>query len=182
MFDFTIPQGRPGEQTTDMQNLTLGSITTSSASFPVPAIGETGKVLWGKVVKWFSDMSTLVARKFNSANVVNNLTTSESGYALDARQGTLLANTLTNMIKTTTISATTNQYGEFYLMKDSSSYMAVTDSVPLVAYDANGHTYTFKRSGTTTSWLGICSDNRSGSAVANTSITCYLRFLNYPIT
>lgn len=87
VFDFTIPQGKPGEQTTDMQNLTLGSITASSASFPVPAVGETGKVLWGKVVKWFSDMSALVATKLNSANVVNNLTTTASGYALDARQG-----------------------------------------------------------------------------------------------
>lgn len=86
VFDFTIPQGRPGEQTTDMQNLTLGSITTSSASFPVPAVGETGKVLWGKVVKWFGDMSALVATKFNAANVVNNQTTTNSGYALDARQ------------------------------------------------------------------------------------------------
>lgn len=90
ILDFQIPQGRPGEQTTDMQNLTLGAITTSSASFPVPAVGETGKVLWGKVVKWFSDMSALVATKLNVANVVNNLTTTSSGYALDARQGKAL--------------------------------------------------------------------------------------------
>lgn len=94
VFDFAIPQGRPGEQTTDMQNLTLGSITASSASFPVPAVGETGKVLWGKVVKWFSDMSALVATKLNSANVVNNLTTTASGYALDARQGKALGDLL----------------------------------------------------------------------------------------
>lgn len=90
VFDFTIPQGKPGEQTTDMQNLTLGSITASSASFPVPSVGETGKVLWGKVVKWFSDMSALVATKLNASNVVNNLTTTDGGYALDARQGKAL--------------------------------------------------------------------------------------------
>ena len=68
VFDFTIPQGKPGEQTTDMQNLTLGSITTSAASFPVPAVGETGKVLWGKVVKWFSDMIARVAQVKDSAD------------------------------------------------------------------------------------------------------------------
>lgn len=90
IFDFQIPQGRPGEQVTDMQNLTLGAITTSSASFPVPAVGETGKVLWGKVVKWFSDMAALVATKLNASSVVNNLTTTDSGYALDARQGKAL--------------------------------------------------------------------------------------------
>lgn len=100
IFDFQIPQGRPGEQVTDMQNLTIGAITTSSASFPVPAVGETGKVLWGKVVKWFSDMTALVATKLNAANVVNNLTTTTSGYALDARQGKEL-NSATMFVKKT---------------------------------------------------------------------------------
>ena len=95
VFDFTIPQGRPGQQTTEMDDLTLNSITTSSASFPIPAIGETGKVLWGKVVKWFSDMAALVATKLNAANVVNNLTTTASGYALDARQGKVLGDIIT---------------------------------------------------------------------------------------
>ena len=90
VFDFTIPQGRPGQQVTEMDNLLLNSITTSAAEFPLPAVGETGKVLWGKVVKWFSDMAALVATKLNVENVVNNLTTTASGYALDARQGKAL--------------------------------------------------------------------------------------------
>lgn len=90
VFDFTIPQGRPGQQTTEMDNLLLNSITTSAASFPVPAVGETGKVIFGKITKWFSDMAALVASKFDAANVVNNLTTTASGYALDARQGKML--------------------------------------------------------------------------------------------
>ena len=100
VFDFTIPQGRPGQETTDMQNLVIGAITTSSASFPVPAVGETGKVLWGKVVKWFSDMSALVATKLNVANVVNNLTTTTEGYALDARQGKLLQDRIASINNT----------------------------------------------------------------------------------
>ena len=87
VFDFVIPQGRPGEQTTDMQNLTLSSMTEPSEQFPIPAIGETGKVIFGKITKWFSDMTALVATKFPMSNVVNNLTTTASGYALDARQG-----------------------------------------------------------------------------------------------
>lgn len=91
VFDFVIPQGRPGEQTTDMQNLTLGSMTEPSEQFPVPAIGETGKVIFGKITKWFSDMTALVATKFPMSNVVNNLTTTASGYALDARQGKALS-------------------------------------------------------------------------------------------
>lgn len=103
VFDFTIPQGRPGQQTTEMDDLTLNSITTSSASFPIPAIGETGKVLFGKIVKWFSDMSALVASKFDAAHVVNNLTTTSSGYALDARQGKALNDAVNTVVNVNTI-------------------------------------------------------------------------------
>lgn len=99
VFDFVIPQGRPGEQTTDMQNLTLSSMTEPSEQFPVPAIGETGRVIFGKITKWFSDMSALVATKFNASNVVNNLITTASGYALDARQGKVLHDNIENKIK-----------------------------------------------------------------------------------
>lgn len=91
VFDFVIPQGKPGEQTTDMQNLTLSSMTEPSAQFPIPSIGDTGKVIFGKITKWFSDMTALVATKFPTSNVVNNLTTTASGYALDARQGKALS-------------------------------------------------------------------------------------------
>lgn len=96
VFDFTIPQGRPGQQTTEIDNLLLNSITTSAAEFPIPAVGETGKVIFGKITKWFSDMAALVASKFDAANVVNNLTTTSSGYALDARQGKALSDALSD--------------------------------------------------------------------------------------
>lgn len=90
VLDFRIPQGRPGEQVTQLDNLVLNSITEPSTQFPIPAIGDIGSVLFGKVSKWFSDMSALVATKLNVTNVVNNLTTTASGYALDARQGKTL--------------------------------------------------------------------------------------------
>lgn len=90
VLDFRIPQGRPGEQVTQLDNLALNSITEPSTQFPVPAIGDNGSTLFGKISKWFSDMSALVATKLNVANVVNNLTTTSSGYALDARQGKAL--------------------------------------------------------------------------------------------
>lgn len=106
VFDFVIPQGRPGEQVTDMQDLTLSSLTQPSTQFPTPSIGDTGKVLWGKVVKWFSDMTTLVNSKLNTANVANNLTTTESGYALDARTGPVLY----EMIGTKLANTTSHRY------------------------------------------------------------------------
>lgn len=90
VFNFTIPQGKPGEQTTKLDALTLDALTEPSTAFPVPAIGDNGSTLFGKISKWFSDMFALVATKLNVANVVNNLTTTSSGYALDARQGKAL--------------------------------------------------------------------------------------------
>ena len=97
VFDFVIPQGRPGEQTTKIDNLTIDAITEPSASFPVPAVGDNGSTLFGKISKWFSDMAALVATKFPTSNVVNNLTTTASGYALDARQGRALNSEISAM-------------------------------------------------------------------------------------
>lgn len=86
VFDFVIPQGRPGEETTKIDALTIDALTEPSTAFPVPAVGDNGSTLFGKIAKWFSDMTALVATKLNAASVVNNQTTTNSGYALDARQ------------------------------------------------------------------------------------------------
>lgn len=90
VFNFVIPQGKPGERTTTMSGLTLDTITTSTAEFPSPAVGDTGATAFGKIVKFFSDALTAIQGKLDEANVVNNLTTTEAGYALDARQGKAL--------------------------------------------------------------------------------------------
>jgi len=153
IFDFTIPQGRPGQQVTEMDTLLLNSITTSAAEFPVPAVGETGKVLWGKVVKWFSDMAALVATKLNAANVVNNLTTTASGYALDARQGKALhdenfySSGDTLVLNDATYTAMSNATGNLItlfisLPKQTNGTKSVSvNSVSINWVRANGQTY-----------------------------------------
>lgn len=100
VLNFTIPQGRPGEQTTKLDALTLDALTEPSTQFPVPAVGDNGSTLFGKISKWFSDMVALVATKLNAANVVNNLTTTSSGYALDARQGKALSDDISTLSST----------------------------------------------------------------------------------
>lgn len=111
VFDFVIPQGRPGEQTTRIDNLLLDALTEPSASFPVPAVGDNGSTLFGKISKWFSDMTALVATKFPTSNVVNNLTTTASGYALDARQGRALNSEISAMGQE--VAATIKNAGNF---------------------------------------------------------------------
>jgi hypothetical protein len=101
VLDFEIPQGAPGDEVTTLGDLILNKITTSSATRPVPVVGDTGATAFGKIIKYLGDLFTGLGTKLNTANVVNNKTTTESGYALDARQanpnvsGTLAANIAT---------------------------------------------------------------------------------------
>ena len=94
ILDFVLPQGRPGEQTTKIDSLTIDSITEPATPFPTPSVGDNGSTLFGKISKWFSDMMTRVNNKLNTDHVANNLTTDTEGYALDARQGKVLKDSL----------------------------------------------------------------------------------------
>lgn len=96
VFNFGIPKGKPADNITELDNLPVNSSVTPSDDFPVPAVGDTSKTILGKIIKWFGDMSALVATKFNAANVYNGLDKTESGYALDARQGKALNDTKLN--------------------------------------------------------------------------------------
>lgn len=86
ILNFTIPQGAPGQRTTTMSGLTLDTVTTSTEEFPVPAVGENGATVWGKVIKWFADGLAAIRSKLDANKVVNSQTVTEAGYALDAQQ------------------------------------------------------------------------------------------------
>lgn len=128
VFDFVIPQGRSGEQVTKIDNLTIDAITEPSTQFPVPAVGDNGSTLFGKISKWFSDMAALVATKLNAANVVNNLTTTASGYALDARQGKALNDKWASsmLFSEDVYTITDTQYGFIQLPISASTYAIVS--------------------------------------------------------
>lgn len=86
ILNFTIPQGAPGQRTTTMSGLTLDTVTTSAEEFPVPAVGENGATVWGKVIKFFRDTIAALTSKLDANKVVNSQTVTEAGYALDAQQ------------------------------------------------------------------------------------------------
>lgn len=90
VLNFVIPQGKPGERTTTMGGLTLDTITTQTADYPVPAVGDTGAIVFGKIVKWFSDALTAIAGKLDKSHVTDSLTVTQDGYALDAKAGKAL--------------------------------------------------------------------------------------------
>ena len=127
----------------DISNTVVNTVTASTADFPVPAVGDTSKTILGKIIKWFGDMSALVATKFNAANVVNNLTTTSSGYALDARQGKALNDTKLNVENvvnnlTTTASGYALDARQGKALNDalaSLSANVVTDASPFYLHD-----------------------------------------------
>lgn len=94
VLDFVIPAGRPGEETTSMSALTLDTITAQTAAFPVPAVGERGAVVFGKIIKFFTDTVASLANKLNVADVVNNLTSTATNKPLSAAQGKALNDAL----------------------------------------------------------------------------------------
>lgn len=94
VLDFVIPQGKPGEQTTRMGALTLDTITAQSADFPIPAVGETGSTVFGKIIKFFNSTISALNRKLNISDVVNNLTSTSTSQPLSAAQGKALNDAL----------------------------------------------------------------------------------------
>ena len=73
-------------------------------------------------------MTALVATKFNASNVVNNLTTTASGYALDARQGNALNATRTFAL-TAEQEYTVGTLGEKTLYRKYLHYSGVTAAI-----------------------------------------------------
>lgn len=97
VLDFVIPQGKPGEKTTKMGELTLDTITTSTDSFPSPAVDDTGAVAFGKIRKFFADTLSALAAKIDTNKIADNLTTNDPNYVLSAAQGKALNDSLTTL-------------------------------------------------------------------------------------
>jgi hypothetical protein len=102
VLDFVIPQGKPGEQTTRMGALTLDTITAQSADFPIPAVGETGSTVFGKIIKFFNSTISALNSKLNISDVVNNLTSTSTTQPLSAAQGKALNDALGTLSAETT--------------------------------------------------------------------------------
>ncbi len=74
----------------DIQDTKVGAFTASTASWPVPAAGETVKVILGKIVKYFTDLNSWRSTVVLIANIVNNCTSTDTNKPLSANQGKVL--------------------------------------------------------------------------------------------
>lgn len=175
VLDFVIPQGKPGEQTTRMGALTLDTITAQSADFPIPAVGETGSTVFGKIIKFFNSTISALNSKLNISDVVNNLTSTSTTQPLSANMGRTLNDALGNtnnalaaLVKTTSFSDTTTSTGNVALP------LTPGNSAPIIAYDSDGNIYQIRRG--SSSWVARVT-NASGSVLANVNVTVFIKYL-----
>lgn len=71
----------------DIANTKVSAYTASTASFPVPAAGETPKVFMGKIKKFFEDIRNATTGACFIGQIVNNCVTNNAKLPLSAAQG-----------------------------------------------------------------------------------------------
>ena len=151
VLDFVIPQGKPGEQTTRMGALTLDTITAQSADFPIPAVGETGSTVFGKIIKFFNSTISALNSKLNISDVVNNLTSTSTTQPLSAAQGKALNDALATTNNAKADKTTVNEIGSRFIVSiypSSSSGVAIKEQLRILLaniHNQNMADFTTKR-------------------------------------
>lgn len=74
----------------DISNTNVSEFTTSTASFPVPAAGDTTKGAFGKIAKFFGDIRNTATGACFIGQIVNNCVTNRADLPLSAAQGKVL--------------------------------------------------------------------------------------------
>lgn len=124
-FNFVIPQGKPGEKTTKMGELTLDTITTSVEEFPSPAVGDTGATVFGKIVKFFSDVLASLTNKIDVSKIANDFTTTDASYVAAAPTVKALNDSLT----TSTITLTDSHFSNIVVTKSGNVKTLLIQSI-----------------------------------------------------
>lgn len=121
VLNFTIPQGAPGATVTQLDNLALNTITTSTDQYPQIQVGDLGRVIFGKIIKFFQDLVTGLAAKINYSDA---LTMEEIEAASDltdkvsaAAASKTLKESLSTLQTVTNTSITGSGYGDIYFWK-----------------------------------------------------------------
>ena len=162
----TGPAGPQGPTGTVDANAQV-AFTTASTRENIISNEKFGTIL-GKIAKYFKDLGTsafrsvannlttasagstvldgyqgkvLDGKKLNNANVINNLLTTEAGYALDARQGKALEDEITELNGKRVKAAVYRNSGPYNIASNGSSFQG-TDFGAKV-YDDIGLKYTY---------------------------------------
>lgn len=81
----------------DIKDTEVGEFTESVSSWPVPAVGETLKVILGKIKKHLEDLASWRPTVSLIANIVDNCTSTDTDKSLSAKQGNVLDGRITQL-------------------------------------------------------------------------------------
>lgn len=128
----------------DIADAKVGSITTSTASYPVPVGGDTVKVGFGKIAKFFGDIRNAATGACFIGQIVNNCVTNNAKLPLSAAQGKVLMdlytvlNTKLTALETYTAVDITSNIKTAYVQKSATTYakyLKIGKIVILCLYD-----------------------------------------------
>ncbi len=111
----------------DIQDTKVGAFTASTASWPVPAAGETVKVILGKIVKHFQDLASWRPTVTLIANIVNNCTSTSTDKPLAANQGKVLMDKVNQLNSDKLAASTFNNKMAMYLTYPTVSWGKTQD-------------------------------------------------------
>ena len=125
------------DKTGDAQNATIGTSTASTASYPIPAAGDSFKVILGKIAKFFGDIKAAYTSVSVSGKKITFTTAAGGTKEINTQDTTYSAGTALNLSGTTfnhSNYATAGTAGQ-----STASSGRNTLAVPYVTYNAQGH-------------------------------------------
>ena len=125
------------DKTGDAQNATIGASTASTASYPIPAAGDSFKVILGKIIKFFGDIKAAYTNVSVSGKKITFTTAAGGTKEITTQDTTYSAGTALSLSGTTfnhSNYATAGTAGQ-----STASSGRNTLAVPYVTYNAQGH-------------------------------------------
>lgn len=136
VLNFTIPQGAPGATVTQLDNLALNTITTSTDQYPQIQVGDLGRVIFGKIIKFFQDLVTGLAAKVNYSDAFTMEEIEAASDLTDKVSAAAASKTLKESLSTIGTVYTSNVIYQSSLSAGANTLICKVDDVPKGTYIA----------------------------------------------
>ena len=125
------------DKTGDAQNATIGASTASTASYPIPAAGDSFKVILGKIAKFFGDIKAAYTSVSVTGKKITFTTAAGGTKEITTQDTTYSAGTALSLSGTTFNHANYATAGTAGQSTASSGRNTI--AIPYVTYNAQGH-------------------------------------------
>lgn len=121
----------------DIANTKVSAFTSSTASYPVPAAGETPKVFMGKIKKFFEDTKNWMTGVCLIGSIVNNCVTDNAKLPLSAAQGKALMDLYTVL--------NTNLTNISLVANTANTKLELNGPIKMIAYGSDKNKWAFQQ-------------------------------------